>query len=51
MRRRPLAKNSTTTTSVVMDLLLAPMQAIRYQHFGKDDLGPGWGSGFMLKMI
>jgi hypothetical protein len=27
MRRRLLAKNSTTTTSVVMDLLLALMQA------------------------
>jgi hypothetical protein len=44
-------KNSTTTTSVVMDLLLAPMQATRCQHSGKDGLEPGWRSGFTLKMI
>jgi hypothetical protein len=34
-----------------MDLLLAPMQATRYQHSEKDGLGPRWESGFMLKMI
>jgi hypothetical protein len=51
MRRRLLVKNSTTTTLVVMDLLLAPMQATRCQHSGKDGLDPGWESGFTLKMI
>jgi hypothetical protein len=51
MRRRSLVKNNTTTTLVVMDLLLAPMQATRYQHSEKDGLGPRWESGFMLKMI
>jgi hypothetical protein len=50
MRRRLLAKNSTTTTSVVMDLLLAPAQATRCQHSGRDGPEPGWRSGFMLKM-
>jgi hypothetical protein len=42
MRRRLLVKNSTTTTSVVMDLSLAPTQATRCQHFGRDGLEPGW---------
>jgi hypothetical protein len=51
MSRRLLAKNSTTTTSVVMDLLLAPMQATQCQHSRKDGPGPGWRSGFTLKMI
>jgi hypothetical protein len=51
MRQRPLVKNSTTTTSVVMDLLVVPMQATRYQHSGKDGLSPGWESNFTLKMI
>jgi hypothetical protein len=51
MRRRLLAKNSTTTTSVVMGLLLALTQVTRCQHFEKDSLGPGWESGFTLRMI
>jgi hypothetical protein len=49
--RRILAKSSTTTTSVVMDLLLALMQATRCQHSRKDGPRHGWRSGFMLKMI
>jgi hypothetical protein len=36
-------------TLVVMDLLLAPMQATRCQHSGKDGPGPGWRSGVTLK--
>jgi hypothetical protein len=51
MRRRLLAKNSITTTSVVMGLLLAPMQATQCQHSEKDGPGPGWRSGFTLKVI
>jgi hypothetical protein len=47
MRRRPWVKNSTTTTSVVMDLSLAPMQATRCRHFGKGGPGLGWKNGFM----
>jgi hypothetical protein len=47
MRRRLLVKNSTTTTSVVMDLLLAPTQATWCQHFGRDGPEPGWKSGFI----
>jgi hypothetical protein len=31
--------------------LLALMQATRYQHSRRDGLGPGWESGFMLRMI
>jgi hypothetical protein len=45
MRRRLLAKNSTTTTSVVMVLFIAPMQATRYQHFGKGGPGPAARAG------
>jgi hypothetical protein len=41
MRRRPWVKNSTTTTSVVMDLSPAPTQATRCRHFGKDGSGLG----------
>jgi hypothetical protein len=44
-------KNSITTTSVVMDLLLVLAQATRFQHFGKDGLEPGWRNGFMSSMI
>jgi hypothetical protein len=44
-------KNSVTTTLVVMDLLLVPMRATRFQHFGKDGLGPGWRNDFMSRMI
>jgi hypothetical protein len=51
MRRRLLTKNSTTITLVVMDLSLAPMQATRCEHSGRDGLEPGWRNGFMLKMI
>jgi hypothetical protein len=29
----------------------ALMQVTRCQHTGKDGLGPGWRSGFTLKMI
>jgi hypothetical protein len=47
MRQRPWVKNSTTTTSVVMDLSLAPMQATRCRHFGKGGPGLGWKNGFM----
>jgi hypothetical protein len=50
-RRRLLAKNSITTTSIVMDLLLVLTQATRFQHFGNDGLGPGWRNGFMSRMI
>jgi hypothetical protein len=32
-----------------MDLLLAPTQATRCQHSGRDGLELGWRSGFMLK--
>jgi hypothetical protein len=39
----------TTTTSVVMDLLLAPTQATRCQHSRRDGPEPRWRSGFMLK--
>jgi hypothetical protein len=45
--RRPWVKNSTTTTSFVMDLSLALTQATQCPHFGKDGPGPGWKSGFM----
>jgi hypothetical protein len=34
-------KESITPTLVVMDLLLAPMQATQCQHSGKDGPGPG----------
>jgi hypothetical protein len=34
-------KNSTITTSVVMNLLLAPTRATRYQHFGRYGPAPG----------
>jgi hypothetical protein len=47
MRRRPWVKNSTTTTSVVMDLSLAPTQATRCQRFGRDGPELGWKNGFM----
>jgi hypothetical protein len=40
-------KNSIITTSVVMDLSPAPMQATRCQHTGKGGPGPGWRNGFM----
>jgi hypothetical protein len=40
-------KNSTITTSVVMDLSLARTQATRCQHFGRDGPEPGWKNGFM----
>jgi hypothetical protein len=40
-------KNSTTTTSVVMDLSSVPTQATQCQHFGRDGLKLGWKNGFM----
>ena len=40
-------KNSIITTSVVMDLSLAPTQATRYRHTRKGGPGPGWRNGFM----
>jgi hypothetical protein len=50
-RRRLLAKNNTTTTSAATGSLPALMQVTWCQHTGKDGPGPGWRSGFMLKMI
>jgi hypothetical protein len=47
MKRRPLEKNSITTTSVVMDLSPVPTQATQCQHFGKDGQEIGWRNGFM----
>jgi hypothetical protein len=44
-------KSSITTTSVVMDSLLALMQATRFQYFGKGGPGPRWRNGFMLRII
>jgi hypothetical protein len=44
---KAMGKDSTTTTSVVMDLSLAPMQATRCQRFGRDGLELGWKNGFM----
>jgi hypothetical protein len=50
-RRRLPAKNNTTTTSIVTGSFPALMQATWCQHYEKDGPGPGWRSGFMLKMI
>jgi hypothetical protein len=50
-RRRPPGRSSIATTSVVMDSLLDPMQAIQFPHSERDGLDPGWKSGFMLRMI
>jgi hypothetical protein len=47
MRRRPWVKNSTITTSIVMDLSSVPTQATQCQHFGRDGLELGWKNGFM----
>jgi hypothetical protein len=46
MRRRPWAKNNIITILVVMDLPLAPTQATRYQHSGKDGQELGWRNRF-----
>jgi hypothetical protein len=51
MRRRPWAKNNIITILAVMDLSLAPMQATRCQHSGKDGLELGWRNGFTWRMI
>jgi hypothetical protein len=47
MRQRPWVKNSTTTTSVVMDLSPVPTQATQCQHFRRDGPELGWKNGFM----
>jgi hypothetical protein len=44
---KAMGKNSTTTTSVVMDLSPVPTQATQCQHFERDGPELGWRNGFM----
>jgi hypothetical protein len=43
---KAMAKNNIITILAVMDLPLAPTQATRCQHSGKDGLELGWRNGF-----